>query len=69
MVDPMAGHFIGMQRSRSAKFAISLADQYFTADPAVKRVESSIIMKAVKGRYELLIPSGRANGLIGSEIA
>jgi DNA-binding Lrp family transcriptional regulator len=34
----------------------SLADRYFTADPAVKRVDSLVVMKAVKGRHELSIP-------------
>ena len=34
----------------------SLCDLYFTANPAVKRVDSLVIMKTVKGRGELSIP-------------
>ena len=34
----------------------SLSDRYFTADPSVKRVDSLVVMKAVKGRNELFIP-------------
>jgi DNA-binding Lrp family transcriptional regulator len=34
----------------------SLTEEYFTADPAVKRVDSLIVMKAVKGRHELFVP-------------
>jgi len=29
----------------------TLSDQHFTADPSVKRVDSLVVMKAVKGRY------------------
>jgi Lrp/AsnC family transcriptional regulator, leucine-responsive regulatory protein len=35
----------------------SLSDKFFTADPAVKRVDSLVVMKAVKGRHELFIPA------------
>ena len=34
----------------------SLSDRYFTADPAVKRVDSLVVMKGVKGRHELFVP-------------
>lgn len=34
----------------------SLSDRYFTADPSVKRVDSLVVMKAVKGRQEVFIP-------------
>jgi Lrp/AsnC family leucine-responsive transcriptional regulator len=34
----------------------SLIDHHFTANPAVKRVDSLVVMKSVKGSRELLIP-------------
>jgi Lrp/AsnC family transcriptional regulator, leucine-responsive regulatory protein len=34
----------------------SLTDRHFTADLAVKRVDSLVVMKAVKGRHEPFIP-------------
>jgi Lrp/AsnC family transcriptional regulator, leucine-responsive regulatory protein len=34
----------------------ALSDRYFTADPSVKRVDSLVVMKAIKGRHELLLP-------------
>ena len=34
----------------------SLSDQHFTGNPAVKRVDSLVVMKTVKGPRELLIP-------------
>jgi len=39
----------------------SLSDRYFTADPAVKHVDSLVVMKAVKGRHDLFI--SRSNNL------
>lgn len=34
----------------------TLSDQYFTAAPSVKRVDSLVVIKAVKGRHEPFIP-------------
>jgi Lrp/AsnC family transcriptional regulator, leucine-responsive regulatory protein len=54
----VAGHCDYVVRFKLASMAQyeSLADQYFTADPTVKRVDSLVVMKAVKGRHELFIP-------------
>jgi Lrp/AsnC family transcriptional regulator, leucine-responsive regulatory protein len=54
----VAGHCDYVVRFKLASMAQyeSLADQYFTADPAVKRVDSLVVMKAVKGRHELFLP-------------
>jgi Lrp/AsnC family leucine-responsive transcriptional regulator len=54
----VAGHCDYIVRFKLVSMAQyeSLSDQYFTADPSVKRVDSLIVMKAVKGRHELFIP-------------
>ncbi len=54
----VAGHCDYVVRLKLASMAQydSLADRYFTADPAVKRVDSLVVMKAVKGRHEPFIP-------------
>jgi DNA-binding Lrp family transcriptional regulator len=61
IIDPQFGQFLrsdDVVRFKLASMAQyeSLADQYFTADPAVKRVDSLVVMKAVKGRHELSLP-------------
>ena len=54
----VAGHCDYVVRFKLASMAQyeSLSDQYFTADPAVKRVDSLVVMKAVKCRHELFVP-------------
>jgi len=54
----VAGHCDYVVRFKLASMAQydSLADRYFTADPIVKRVDSLVVMKAVKGRHELFMP-------------
>jgi Lrp/AsnC family leucine-responsive transcriptional regulator len=52
----VAGHCDYVVRFKISSMAQyeTLTDQYFTADPAVKRVDSLVVMKAVKGRHRLL---------------
>jgi Lrp/AsnC family leucine-responsive transcriptional regulator len=54
----VAGHSDYVVRFKVSSMAQyeSLTDQHFTADPAVKRVDSLVVMKAVKGRHEPFIP-------------
>jgi Lrp/AsnC family leucine-responsive transcriptional regulator len=54
----VAGHCDYVVRFKLASMTQyeSLSDQYFTADPSVKRVDSLVVMKAVKGRHEPFIP-------------
>jgi Lrp/AsnC family transcriptional regulator, leucine-responsive regulatory protein len=54
----VAGHCDYVVRFKLASMAQYdlLTDRYFTADPAIKRVDSLVVMKAVKGRHELFIP-------------
>ena len=54
----VAGHCDYVVRFKLASMAQyeSLSDQYFTADPSVKRVDSLVVMKGVKGRHELFTP-------------
>jgi Lrp/AsnC family transcriptional regulator, leucine-responsive regulatory protein len=54
----VAGHCDYVVRFKLASMAQyeSLTDRYFTGDPAVKRVDSLVVMKAVKGRHELFVP-------------
>jgi len=54
----VAGHCDYVVRFKLASMAQydSLSDRYFTADPSVKRVDSLVVMKAIKGRHELYIP-------------
>jgi Lrp/AsnC family transcriptional regulator, leucine-responsive regulatory protein len=54
----VAGHCDYVVRFKLASMAQyeSLSDQYFTADPAVKRVDSLVVMRAVKGRHEPFAP-------------
>ena len=54
----VAGHCDYVVRFKLASMAQyeSLTDRYFTADPVVKRVDSLVVMKAVKGRHEFFAP-------------
>jgi Lrp/AsnC family transcriptional regulator, leucine-responsive regulatory protein len=64
----VAGHCDYVVRFKLASMTQydSLADQYFTADPAVKRVDSLVVMKAVKGRHELFTPGSDYPADIGT---
>jgi Lrp/AsnC family transcriptional regulator, leucine-responsive regulatory protein len=54
----VAGHCDYVVRFKLASMTQyeSLSDQYFTGDPSVKRVDSLVVMKGVKGRHELFTP-------------
>lgn len=54
----VAGHCDYVVRFKLTSMAQydALSDQYFTADPAIKRVDSLVIMKTIKGRHELRAP-------------
>jgi Lrp/AsnC family transcriptional regulator, leucine-responsive regulatory protein len=54
----VAGHCDYVVRFKLASMAQyeSLTDRYFTADPAVKRVDSLVVMKAIKGHHGLFVP-------------
>lgn len=54
----VAGHCDYVVRFKLASMAQydALSDRYFTGDPAVKRVDSLVVMKAVKGPRALLVP-------------
>jgi Lrp/AsnC family leucine-responsive transcriptional regulator len=54
----VAGHcdYVVRLKLASMEQYESLTDKYFTADPTVKRVDSLVVMKAVKGRHELFVP-------------
>jgi Lrp/AsnC family leucine-responsive transcriptional regulator len=54
----VAGHCDYVVRFKLASMTQydALSDQYFTADSSVKRVDSLVVMKEVKGRYEPFIP-------------
>jgi Lrp/AsnC family transcriptional regulator, leucine-responsive regulatory protein len=54
----VAGHCDYVVRFKLASMTRyeSLSDQYFTGDPAVKRVDSLVVMKGVKGRHEMFVP-------------
>jgi Lrp/AsnC family transcriptional regulator, leucine-responsive regulatory protein len=53
----VAGHCDYVVRFKLASMVQyeSLTDQYFTANPAVKRVDSLVVMKTVKGRHEMFM--------------
>ena len=54
----VAGHCDYVVRFKLASMAQydALSDQYFTADPAIKRVDSLVVMKTIKGRHEFAAP-------------
>ena len=58
----VAGHCDYVVRFKLASMAQydALSDQYFTADPAIKRVDSLVVMKSIKTRPELGIPRSAA---------